>query len=147
MRQRRGTLLAILLVAVGCVDALNLMTLRRGLTREFHEDGIGVSLTDGLILTVTIANGVSADSPCESQVAFALRVADYVRRNYQDFDSLRTVSVAFVPGGSGGPMMATSTHLPFRFTRTALQTGLLAADSASAVVLCELDTDPPAASP
>lgn len=147
MRHRLGTLLAVLVVATGCVDALSLMTLRSGLTREFHEDEIGVSLTDGLILTVTFLDVRPADTPCDRLAAFAVRVATFVRHNYDGFDSLRTVSVAFAPRGSGGPSAATSSHLPLRFSRTALQTGQLAADSSNAVALCELDVQRPSAEP
>lgn len=148
MRVTYGALLVSLLIATACADVHHLFTLRNALTREFHEDGIGVSLTNGLNLTVTIVNGTWPNAPCDSQVAFALRVADYVSHNYQGFDSLQTVSIAFEHRGSAGPVRTTSTHPPFRFARTALQTGMVASDSANAVALCELDMGrPPADSP
>lgn len=59
-------LLAILLLAAGCVDALDLWRLRSGLTREFHEEAIAVSLTDGLVLTVTFVSS----SPAASRLPF-----------------------------------------------------------------------------
>jgi hypothetical protein len=148
MRQGHGTLLMFLLLAAGCADLRHLISLRSGLSRECHEAGIGVSLTDGLILTVTLVNGPLAEAPCESQAALALRVAGYVRDHYPDFDSLQTVSIAFQQRRSFGPVATTSTHLPFRFARTALQAGLAAADSARAVALCRDDIGrPPAGSP
>jgi hypothetical protein len=146
MRQGHGALLLLLLLAAGCGDVPQLIALRSGLSREFREAGVGVGLTDRLILTVTLVNGPWADATCESQAALALRVAGYVRDNYQDFDSLQTVSVAFQRRRSFGPVATTSTRLPFRFTRTTLQAGLLAADSADAVALCRDDIgrpDPP----
>ena len=143
MRPRPGTLLVVLLLAAGCADALSLMTLRRSLTREFHEEDIGVSLTDGLVLTVTFVHGAAGDAPCDSLAAFALRVAASVRRNYQGFDSLQTVSVALEQRGSDDSVRTAPSRLPFRFSRSALQTGLVSADSASAIALCELDAGPP----
>jgi hypothetical protein len=132
-----------LLLTAGCAEMYPLMELRSALSREFPEAGIGVSLSDGLMLTVTMTNGPSPAAPCDSQAAFALRVAEYVRHSYQHFDSLQTVSISFVQRASGDPARATSTHLPFRFSRAALETGQLAADSTSAVTLCELDAPPP----
>jgi hypothetical protein len=138
-------LLVCLLAAAGCGDVYHLATLRSGLSREFPDASVGVSLASGLNLTVTLVDGSLPDAPCGSQAALALRVADYVRRNYQEFDSLWTVSVALAHRPPDGPTTATITRLPFRFSRTALQTGLLAADSASAVALCELDSGRPPA--
>jgi hypothetical protein len=145
MRVTYGALLVYLLIAAGCAYVHHLFTLRNALSRNFHEAGIGVSLTNGLNLTVTFVNGPWPDAPYDSQAAFALRVADYVSHNYQDFDSLQTVSIAFAHPGSAGPVTTTSTHPPFRFARTALQTGMVAADSANAVALCELDMGRPSA--
>lgn len=132
---------ALLLLASGCADAFSLMSLRRALGKEFPNDTIGVSLTDGLVLTVTFVQDSSANAPCDRLTAFALRVAAQVRRNYAGFQSLQTISIAFAHRESGGSTRTTSSHLPFRFSRTALETGLLAADSASAQTLCELGMD------
>jgi hypothetical protein len=134
----------LLLLAAGCAEVHHLATLRSALSRRFQEPGIGVSLTDGLYLTVTFIDGPWPDAVCERQVPFALRVAGYVRDNYQEFNVLQSVSVAFARRGSGNSMPTTSTHPPFRFARSALQAGTLAADSASAVALCELDMGRPA---
>ena len=143
MRPRLGNLLAVLLLAPGCRDAVSLMSLRRELVKEFPNDTIGVSLTDGLALTVTFVKDSSAKAPCDSLTAFALRAAAVVRRNYEGFDSLQMVSIAFAHRESSGSTKTASSHLPFRFSRTALETGHLAADSASAQALCELGMDYP----
>lgn len=141
MRPRLGSLLAVLLLAPGCRDAVSLMSLRRELVKEFPNDTIGVSLTDGLALTVTFVNDSSAKTPCDSLTAFALRAAAAVRRNYEDFESLQMVSIAFAHRESSGSSRTTSSRLPFRFSRAALESGQLAADSASAQALCELGMD------
>lgn len=117
------------------------------MSREFHEPGIAVSLSDGLYLTVSFVDGPWFDAPCERQAALALRVATSVRRNYADFDALQNVSVGFTHRALGDSMAITSTHPPFRFSRAALQAGRIAADSANALALCELaigraSTDP-----
>lgn len=135
------------LLAVGCVDAVDLVRLRSGLTKEFHEDAIGVSLTDGLVLTVTFVNDGPAVAPCDSLAALSMRVAAFVRGNYEGFDSLQTVSIAFAHRDADSPGRATASRLPFRFSRAALQSGQLSADSASAVALCALDADPRPATP
>lgn len=139
MRYGHGARLIFLLLAAGCGDMYDLISLRNGLRREFQETAVGVSLTDGLILTVTLVSNPLAQASCDSQAAHALRVARYVRDNYHNFDSLHTVSIAFARGRSPGLVKATSTQLPFRFARAALQTGQLEADSAGAVELCLLD--------
>jgi hypothetical protein len=68
-----------------------------------------------------------------------------VSRNYQGFDSLQLVSIAFEHRAPSGPVRTTSTHPPFRFARTALQAGMVTTDSANAVALCEFDTGHPPA--
>jgi len=146
-RPRLGSLLAALLFAAGCADAVSLMSLRSALVKEFPNDTIGVSLTDGLALTVTFVKDASANAPCDSLTAFALRVAKAVRRSYEGFEALQMVSIAFAHRESGGSTGTTSSHLPFRFSRTALETGRLAADSASAQALCELGMEHPSLKP
>jgi hypothetical protein len=109
------------------------------LTEEFHTSDIGVSLTDGLILTVTFINAPVAREPCLNQAALAMRVAGYVRNHYRGFDSLHVVSVAFEQRGPLGRRDTRGARLPFRFGRAALETGLTAADTAGTVALCDLD--------
>jgi len=141
MRPGLDSLLTVLLLAAGCADAYNLMSLRSALVKEFPSDTIGVSLTDGLVLTVTFVKDASEKAPCDSLTAFALRAATAVRRNYPGFESLNMVSIAFSHRESGGSTRTTSSHLPFRFSRAALESGRLADDSASAQALCELGMD------
>lgn len=138
-----AALLAALLLALGCVDAYGLLTLRRALAREFHHEEIGVSVTDGLALTVTFVNQLPADAPCDTLTAFALRVASFVSRTYPGFDTLQVVNVAFAYRGPDDTGRPTSSHLPFRFSRAALRSGELAAESAGAEALCALDLPEP----
>lgn len=136
-------LLAALLLFSGCVDAYGLLRLRGELAREFHHEEIGVSVADGLALTVTFVNQPPADTPCDSLTAFALRVASFVGRTYTGFDTLQVVNVAFAYRGPDDMGRPTSTHLPFRFSRAALQSGELAAESAGAEALCAMDVPEP----
>ena len=142
-RRTQAPLLAAIILAFGCVDAYGLLTLRRALAREFHHEEIGVSVTDGLALTVTFVNQPPADAPCDTLTAFALRVASFVSRTYPGFDTLQTVSVAFAHRGPDDSGRPTSAHLPFRFSRDALRSGELAAESAGAEALCALDLPEP----
>lgn len=138
-----AALLAALFLASGCADAYGLLTLRRALAREFHHEEIGVSVADGLALTVTFVNHPPADAPCDTLTAFALRVASYVSRTYPGFDTLQVVNVAFAYRGPDDTGRPASTHLPFRFSRAALRSGELAAESAGAEALCALDLPEP----
>lgn len=140
---RPASVLAALFLVSGCVDAYGLLQLRGALTREFHHEEIGVSVADGLALTVTFVNQPPADAPCDSLTAFALRVASFVSRTYPGFDTLQVVSVAFAYRGPDDTGRPTSTHLPFRFSRDALRSGELAAESAGAEALCALDVPEP----
>jgi hypothetical protein len=140
MRRGPGRLLLLLLLVIGCAEIGHLYALRSGLSREFPDDHLGLSLANGMLLTVTFENGPAAEAPCRSQAVLAFRVAGYVRDHYQDFDSLWVVNVAFTQRRSfASARTATSTHLPFRFSRTALHDGLSATDSADVFALCEWD--------
>jgi hypothetical protein len=140
MRQGPGRLVLLMLLSVGCAEVGHLYALRSGLSREFPDEHLGISLANGMLLTVTFENGPAAEAPCRSQATLAFRVAGYVRDHYEDFDSLQVVNVAFTQRRSFAPgKTATSTHLPFRFSRTALHDGLSATDSANVFALCEWD--------
>ena len=125
--------------AAACADVRDLAVLEYAVSQEFGA-AAGVGLTDGLILTVTLADSALAGASCERQAGMALQLARYVRR-YEHFDSLLSVSVSIVRPRASGRGTEPATHLPFRFARTALQTGRLAADSANAVAMCRLDTE------
>jgi hypothetical protein len=140
MRLTHGMLLAGLLLTGGCLDVYRLAVLRDDLSREFDEKGIQVTLTDGLILTVTFIDGPWLTAACDRQAELALRVARYVNDHYEGLDSLQVLSIAFTHRPSADSMAPTSTHLPFRFSPSALQAGRVAADSAAALALCELET-------
>lgn len=138
MRRLRVALSAALLLAAGCTDVRDLAVLQHELSREFGR-AAGVGLTDGLILTVTLADSALADASCERQAGAALEAARFARR-YAQFDSLLVVSVSIVRPRPSGRGTEPATHLPFRFPRTALQTGRLAADSANGVAMCAMET-------
>lgn len=137
-RQTAAALLA-LLVSGGCSDVRDLTVLQYGLSQEYGM-AAGVGLTNGLILTVTLADSALVEASCERQAGAALEAARYVRR-YEHFDSLQSVSVSIVRPRPSGRGTEPPTHLPFRFPRTALQTGRLAADSANAVAMCRMETE------
>jgi hypothetical protein len=141
MRIALGTILTVLLFAAGCADAASLASLRRALTEEFHENDIGVSLSNGLVVEVTFVREGTAHAPCDTLTALALRIATSVRRNYGGFDTLQMVSVSIAQRWPDDPSRPRSAHLPFRFSRLSLQTGRVAADSLSAIAMCELDRD------
>jgi hypothetical protein len=131
--------LALCLVAIlttGCRDARDLLSLGRALDGEYPGTQVGVTLTDGLILTVTMADSPLLRAPCDSQAVLAMQVATLVRARYPGFDSLQAVHVAFTPARSAEPLSGKAAHLPFRFARTAIRAGLGAADSAAAVDAC-----------
>ncbi len=136
-----GLLVLLLVPAAGCGDAVSLVALRQHLSTEFHNDDIGVTLTDGLILTVTVVDPAATAAPCERLAGMALEVAASVRRNYPGFDTLQTVGISFADRDPGNPRKKTTAHLPFRFSQASLLTGRVAAESASAVELCRLDDD------
>jgi len=137
----RHRLLVLLLVA-GCAEVRGLVTLRSSLSEEFPEAQVGVGLTDGLMLTVTLADSALVGAPCDRQVRLALRIARFARDHYEPFDSLQSVSVSYTRR-SGRGAAATSSHLPFRFPMTAIRSGQLAADSANALALCQMDGSTP----
>ena len=137
MPLRYPALSAVVLLTTGCRDARNLLSLGLALNREYADTHVGVTLTDGLILTVTMADSPLLRAPCDSQAVLAMQVATFVRAQYAGFQSLQAVHVAFAPGRSAEPLSGKAAHLPYRFAQTAIRAGLGASDSAQAVDACE----------
>jgi hypothetical protein len=125
------------LLTVGCRDVRDLVALGTALNHQYPDSHVSVSLTDGLILTLTVADSSSAAGSCESQAATAMQMASFVRGNYGGFASLQTISIAFAPGPSGTRGTAGAAGLPFRFARTQVGAGLTSADSTGAVRSCK----------
>ena len=137
MALRRSVLCLLLVLPTTCGDALELLSLRAALTREYPDTQVGVSLTDGLILTVTLGDSPLLLAPCDRQVALAMRVAAFVGNHYACFDSLQVINIAFAPRRSRDPMAGSAARLPFRFARAAISAGLGPPDSTRAADTCK----------
>lgn len=133
---RRAALCLSFLLTGSCQDVRDLSALGAALNREYPDSEISVSLTDGLLLTVTVADSGFVHASCEGQAAVATRIASVVRGNYGGLGSLETISIAFAPRRSRDGRTAGPTGLPFRFAGTVLSAGLTQADSARAVESC-----------
>jgi len=136
---RRAGLLVLL--CVGCHDAGHVYRLVTALNDEFAGTKMGVSLTDQIILTVTVADSVLVTASCETQVGFALRIGRFLREYDTDLASLQVVNVAFAPGRKGASVPARNAHLPIRFSPARIRAGLRAADSTDAVGSCKAYED------
>jgi hypothetical protein len=130
---RRAGLL--ILLSLACRDAGHVYRLATALNDEFPGTRIGVSLTDQIILTVTVADSVLMTASCQTQVGFALRVGRFLREYDTDLALLQVVNVAFAPGrkDATAPVRA---RLPIRFSPARIRAGLTASDSADAVGSC-----------
>jgi hypothetical protein len=111
---RSLTAVAAATLALGCADLRDLLSLQQGLVREFHEPGIGINLNNAS-LTVTFSNSAAADLSEAERVAFARRVAEYVRDHYAHFDTLDGIAVGFATVTKTGPMTFRKTTVPYRF--------------------------------
>lgn len=134
-----GGLLVVLCAT--CRDAGHVYRLATALNREFAETRIGVSLTDGVILTVTVADSVLSIAPCQTQVGVAMRVGRFLRQQDPDLESLQVVNVAFVTGRKDAQIPVHSAHLPIRFSPAKIVAGLGVSDSADAVNSCKTYED------
>ena len=136
MSLRPAALCLSFLLTVGCRDVRDLYALGAALNQQYPDSRVSVSLTDGLILTVTVADSTFAVASCESQAAVATRIATRVRVDYGEFDSLLSICVAFASCRSWGST-AGAAGLPFRFARTLLSRGLTPVVSTRAVESCK----------
>ncbi len=137
LKEAGAVLCLVVMLTTACRDVRSLLSLDRALNREYVGTHVGVSLADGLILTVTMADSPLLRAPCDSQAVLAMQVATFVRAQYSGFHSLQAVHVAFTPSRSAEPLTGKAAHLPFRFAQTAIRVGLGASDSASAVDACK----------
>lgn len=136
--RRLGALFVLLCVA--CHDVGHVSRLTTALNHEFAGTRVGVSLTDGIVLTVTVADSVPVTASCQTQVGVALRVGRFLREYDTDLGSLQVVNVAFTSGrkDAAAPSRA---RLPIRFSPARIRAGLNASDSTDAVGSCKAFED------
>ena len=137
-RLRRRLHLTIALVALAqaaCRDVSRLSHLSKALNDEYAPTRLGVSLTDRILLTVTVGDSALALASCEAQVAFAMSIGRFLRERYPGLDALQVLNVAFASGFAREDAQARA-HLPIRFRPAAVQAGLQAQDSTEAVGSC-----------
>ena len=127
----------IVLLCFACHEASHVYQLASGLNREFTETKMGVSLTDGIILTVTVADSVLVTASCQTQVGVAMRIGRFLREYDTDLASLQVVNVAFAPGRKDASAPVRNAHLPIRFSPARIRAGLSASDSTDAVGSCK----------
>ena len=134
-----GTRLAgfFVLLCVTCRDAGHVYRLVTALNDEFGGTRMGVSLTDGIILTVTVADSVLVTASCQTQVEVAMRIGRFLQQHDADLTSLQVVNVAFAPGRKDASTPTRNAHLPIRFSPAKIRAGLSASDSADAVGSCK----------
>ena len=132
--RRAGVLV---LMCVACHEASHVYRLVTALNVEFAGTKMGVSLTDQIILTVTVADSVLVTASCQAQVGMAMRIGRFLREYDTDLASLQVVNVAFAPGRKGASVPARNAHLPIRFSPARIQAGLSALDSTDAVGSCK----------
>ena len=138
---RDGRRIGLLVLLCGaCHDVGHVYRLTTALNHEFAETRMGVSLTDGLILTVTVADSVLVTASCQTQVGVAMRVGRFLHQHDTDLASLQVVNVAFAPGRKGAAEPARA-HLPIRFSLAHISAGLSAPDSTEAVGSCRAFED------
>lgn len=138
MPRSAGPLLCLLVVlCAGCRDVTRVLRLTNGLHHEFAATRMGVSLTDGLILTVTVVDSVLVTAPCQTQVAVAMRVGRFLQQHDAELESVQVINVAFAPGRTDAAVPAHSAHLPIRFSRATVAGGLGTSDSTEAVGSCK----------
>ena len=105
--------------ALGCADLKGILSLQRGLAREFQTSAVGVNLHNSAYLTVTFSNAPIAEQPEHEQAMFARRVAEYVRDHYAHYERLQSIQVGFA-SVEGVGITFTRTRVPYRFTPSEL---------------------------
>src|ERR1043166_9983003 len=82
MSLRRSALCLSFLLTASCRDAQDLFMLAGALKHEYPDYRVSVSLTDGLILTVAVADSALAVASCENQATVAMRIARFAGAHY-----------------------------------------------------------------
>ena len=139
-RNRRCAGLLVLL-CLACHDAGHVYQLVTGLNQEFAGTKMGVSLTDQIILTVTVADSGLVTASCQTQVGVAMRIGRFLREYDTDLASLQVVNIAFAPGRKDATAPARNAHLPIRFSPARIRAGLGSSDSTDAVGSCKAYED------
>lgn len=127
----------VVVLCADCGEARHVYKLATALKQEFAPVEVGVMLTDGVILTVTVADSVLVVGSCETQVGGAMRVGRFLRDHDARIDSLLAVNVAFAPGSKGPAIAPRNARLPIRFNPARVAAGLAPSDSTSAVSSCK----------
>ena len=128
------------LTQAACRDVGRLYDLGQALNDEYAPTRLGVSLTDQILLTVTVRDSALALASCEAQVAFAMSIGRFLRERYPGLDALQVVNVAFATGFEREDAQSRA-HLPIRLRPAAVQAGLQAQDSTEAVGSCRVFED------
>ena len=131
----------LVLMCLACRDAGHVYRLATGLNDAFAGTKMGASLTDGIILTVTVADSVLVTASCQTQVGVAMRIGRFLREYDTDLASLQVVNVAFAPGRKDATAPARNAHLPIRFSPARIRAGLSASDSTDVVGSCKAYED------
>ena len=134
-RRLHFTIALVALAQAACRDVGRLYDLGQALNDEYAPTRLGVSLTDQILLTVTVGDSALALASCEAQVAFAMRIGRFLRERYPELDALQVVNVAFAAGFKREDAQS-GAHLPIRFRPAAVRAGLQAQDSTEAVGSC-----------
>jgi len=128
----------LVVLCAACRDASHVYKLATELRREFTPIRVGVMLTDGVILTVTVADSALVLGSCETQAGVAMRVGRFLRDHDARVDSLLAINIAFAPGTKDAALPPLRhAHLPIRFTPARVAVGLAASDSTSVVSSCK----------
>lgn len=130
-----------MVLCAGCRDVTRVLRLTNDLNHEFAATRIGVTLTDGLIVTVTVADSVLVTASCQAQVAVAMRVGRLLQQHDAELESVQVINVAFAPGRKDAAVPVRAAHLPIRFSRAKVAAGLGTTDSSDAVGSCKAYED------
>ena len=102
-------------LSLACGEVRDIISLQQSVAREFHNSGVNINLNNAVHLTVTFADSSTAALPDSDRVAFAVRVAEYVRDHYARYDTLQTISIGFATVKQTGPITFTNSRVLYRF--------------------------------
>jgi hypothetical protein len=101
-----------------------MMALQQKLAKEFNTQNIGIKITNGTHLGVTLQNSQMANLPKSEQASKARQIALFVRDHYDAWRNLSTISVVFIQQDRYGPVSVTKTQAAFSFKPSELESGL-----------------------